>query len=231
MNVVWVAFVTSVINRKFNLQIWVSVILAVIGAGFMELRGSTPPVSGDLWLMLQPIGFGTGYILLESVMKQYPHAAGAVSGFKLMAVAIACIFWAIMSGHNANDLIPIFQSPIAMGGLLYTGFITSACGVWIQAIAFKRVPAADASIILSSEPLWAAVVASFLLGEHLSIADIVGGTFIILATISNEFNLVNMCVDRVSRITKQKLDEPNDVEINIEAASSNSLLPSPADKL
>lgn len=173
----------------------------------MELQGSSPPVIGDLWLILQPIGFGTGYILLESLMKQYPEAAGAVSGFKLIAVALACVIWAIATGHNIDNLTAILSSPVAIVGLLYTGIITSACGVWIQAIAFKRVHATDASIILSSEPLWAAVVASILLGEHLSQADIIGGSFILMATISNEFNLVNSLIEKIARSTKKKIDD------------------------
>jgi drug/metabolite transporter (DMT)-like permease len=207
MNVVWVALVSGILANKFNLQIWFSVLLSVMGAGFIELQGKSPPVIGDLWLLLQPIGFGTGFMLLERLMKVYPEAAGAVSGFKLLAVSMASISWVVLTGHATSaDLMPLIQSPVALVGCLYTGLITTAGGVFIQAHAFKRVTATDASIILSSEPLWAALFASFLLSEDLSMSDLLGGILIICSTLSNEFHLVNQLTDKYAHLMKEKTD-------------------------
>lgn len=206
MNVVWVALVSGIIANKFNLQLWISVVLSVLGTAFIELQGKSPPVIGDLWLLLQPIGFGTGFILLERLMKLYPESAGAVSGFKLMTVSVASISWLILTGHTIADFMPLIQSPVALVGCLYTGLFTTAGGVFVQAHAFKRVAATDASIILSSEPLWAAVFASFLLHEYLSFSELIGGILIIFSTLSNEFHLVNYGMEKYALLTKEKTD-------------------------
>lgn len=204
MNVVWVAILSGIISKKFNLQVWTSVILAVTGAAFIELKGSAPAVAGDFWLLLQPVGFGTGYILLENVMKAYPDHVAQVSGLKLLAVALCCVSWAVLHGHSFSDLDAVINSPIAICGLLYTGVITSAGGVYIQSMAFKRVKAQDASIILSSEPLWAAVTSSLLIGEQLSFSDMFGGLCIISACLSNEFNVINHIVEGFERRKRLK---------------------------
>eukprot|EP01035_Chromulina_nebulosa_P018565 gene18565-24288_t len=160
MNVVWVALLMSIRSRSASVQMWASVLLAVLGVGFLELHGETVPVIGDLWLLLQPLGFGTGYILLKDLMTTYPNEANAVSGLKLLGVAIACVFWAIVTNHTVTDLTNVLTEPKAVAGLLYTGLVTSAFGVWIQSVAFKRVSATEASIILTSEPLWASLFAA-----------------------------------------------------------------------
>lgn len=64
----------------------------------------------ERWLLLQPIGFGTGYILLQDVMKSFPEAAAEVSGLKLIAIAISCIFWAITQGHNVTDIFNMIST-------------------------------------------------------------------------------------------------------------------------
>ena len=77
------------------------------------------------------------------------------------------------------DFTPILQSPLALGGILYTGLITTAFALWIESIAFAKVPATDASIILTTEPLIAAGFGAVALGETFGVSDYVGATLII----------------------------------------------------
>ena len=51
---------------------------------------------------------------------------------------------------------------------------------------FKRVPSTDASLILASEPLWATLVALWLLGGHVTVSEAVGGTLILGALACNQ---------------------------------------------
>jgi drug/metabolite transporter (DMT)-like permease len=161
LNVVWVALVSSVIRKEFKWSTWLSALMAVVGVAFLEFNGTAePPVVGDLWALCQPIGFGTGYVLLEYLMAKYPSNAGAVSAFKLVSIAGASILWAMANGHTVDDLAPILESPTAVIGLLYTGVITTAAAILLQSYAFKNVPATDVSLILASEPVWATIFAA-----------------------------------------------------------------------
>ena len=64
---------------------------------------------------------------------------GAITAFKIISIAIASIAWAAASGHTLADLSPIFESNIAVAGLLYTGLVTTAAALWIQSYAFEEV--------------------------------------------------------------------------------------------
>jgi hypothetical protein len=56
----------------------------------------------------------------------------------------------------------------------------------IQAIVFSKLPAVDASLLISTEPLWAAAVAVVLLGDQLGSANYLGGALIISALLVNQ---------------------------------------------
>ena len=200
LNVVWVALLSSIIKKEFRAQTWVSALLAVGGVAILETGGDGNSFgSGDLWCFMQPIGFGTGYVLLESLVTRFPQNAGAITAYKLMAVALASIVWAALTGHTVADLEPVMASPVAMGGLLYMGLVTSAAMLWLQSYAFKNVPATDVSIILTFEPISATVFASFLLGEALTAQDVIGGALIVFACISNELNLYDRVVAKIKQ--------------------------------
>ena len=79
LNVVWVALIASIIKREFKAQSLISAFLAVVGVAVLELDGNSPPVIGDLWSICQPIGFGTGYLLLERVVAKFPENPGTIT--------------------------------------------------------------------------------------------------------------------------------------------------------
>lgn len=76
LNVVWVALISSFIKKEIKIQALLSAFIAVLGVAILELDGNSPPVIGDLWSICQPIGFGTGYLLLESVVAKFPDNPG-----------------------------------------------------------------------------------------------------------------------------------------------------------
>jgi drug/metabolite transporter (DMT)-like permease len=166
--------------------------LAVLGVAIVELQGAGgAPTMGDALSFSQPIGFGMGYLTLEELMRKKPEAALPVSAVKLMVVALAslCMFELsplFQNGAAASELAfrlpdfsPILASPMALGGILYTGLITTAFALWIESHAFAKVPATDASIILTTEPLIAAGFGALTLGETFGTSDYVGAGMIV----------------------------------------------------
>jgi drug/metabolite transporter (DMT)-like permease len=174
--------------------------LAVVGVAIVELQGAGgAPTVGDALSFAQPIGFGMGYLQLEELMRRRPDTALPVSAIKLSIVALASLtmfeFGPLIGiGHAASEVtaaigprIPdfsaILSSPVALGGVLYTGLLTTAMALWIESVAFARVPATDASIILTTEPLFAALFGAISLGETFDMSDYVGASLIIGACI------------------------------------------------
>lgn len=193
MNVVWVSFLTMIKNKSFRVQTWVSVGLAMGGAATLELSGSATPCLGDLWLFLQPIGFGTGYVILGDLMKEGEEMVDSktLTAFMLLVIGTLTTTQAVQSSNFISDLTLITQSPVAMAGVLWTSVVTTALMLYLQGLAFKHVSATDASMILTTEPVWAACVATALLHEDLSPSDIIGGLLLLSASVCNELNVVD----------------------------------------
>lgn len=196
-------------TTTFNLTKLIPAMIAVAGVAIIELKGAAgDPTIGDLISFAQPIGFGMGYLQLEELMHKEPSAALPVSAIKLGVVATAALAFFELSPHAAVDLAtnvdadalvegakqtmsgftmpnftPILQSPLALGAIFYTGIVTTSLALWVESIAFQRVPATDASIILTTEPLFAAAISALVVGETFGASDAVGAAFIVGACI------------------------------------------------
>eukprot|EP00316_Scyphosphaera_apsteinii_P015729 CAMPEP_0119330144 /NCGR_PEP_ID=MMETSP1333-20130426/77625_1 /TAXON_ID=418940 /ORGANISM="Scyphosphaera apsteinii, Strain RCC1455" /LENGTH=399 /DNA_ID=CAMNT_0007339465 /DNA_START=183 /DNA_END=1382 /DNA_ORIENTATION=- len=182
---------------------------------------------GDLFALGQPIGFGMSYIVLERAIKNHPDDALQLSAMQCLLIALTSLSvltastgmapWQLPWSHllpsaavSATDVASAGHSegavavcgnwlvPAAVG---YTGLVSTALTMWLQASIFKRLPAVDASIILSTEPLWATGFGMWLLGEAITGSDIMGGALIVSALLANEGVL-----EKASPMLAQALD-------------------------
>merc|ERR1712094_57597 len=91
----------------------------------------------------------------------------------------------LLHGGSVDDLafrMPDFSpilAPVATAGILYTGLITTALALYVESIAFAKVPATDASLILTTEPLFAAGCGAIALGETFGASDYIGASLIV----------------------------------------------------
>jgi drug/metabolite transporter (DMT)-like permease len=177
-------------GEKFDITRLLPAAIAVAGVAIVELHGAGgAPTIGDALSFAQPVGFGMGYLILEGLMAKNPQAAFPVSAIKLTVVAVASfLMFEVMPLLNGGDVTlsipdfsPILSSPMALGGILYTGLVTTALALCVESIAFAKVPATDASLILTTEPLFAAVFGAVALGETFGISDYVGASLIVSA--------------------------------------------------
>jgi len=186
-------------SGQFDVKVLAPAALAVVGVSIVELWGAGgAPTVGDLVSFTQPIGFGMGYLKLEELMSRRPDTALPVSAIKLTIVALASLFyfevgplldfssaaagaseWAL----RLPDFSSILASHTALAGVFYTGLVTTALALWVESIAFARVPATDASIILTTEPLFAALFGAISLGETFGASDYAGASLIIGACV------------------------------------------------
>jgi len=93
--------------------------------------------------------------------------------------------WGLMLPNmEASGLLEQWAVP---GAVLYTGVVSTALTMWLQAKVFANLPALDASLVLTTEPLWAALCAVLLLGDTLTTSNYVGGALILTAlAVQNE---------------------------------------------
>lgn len=101
----------------------------------------------------------------------------------------------------------IIESPVATAGILYTGLITTALALRIESVAFSKVPATDASLILTTEPLFAAGFGAVALRESFGTSDYIGAAFILRACVLSIF------IDNsVSEESEPAIEVPSDFQ-------------------
>jgi drug/metabolite transporter (DMT)-like permease len=194
-------------------QTWIAAITCLLGVGVLELGGDGGLGDagwGDVWSVLQAIGFGTSFFFTERMMAKEPSQALPITAVQCaMSAAIASI-WAALDGTGAFGGALAFGSPhgawlydesvvssFTLPGLFFdegfknvalaaafTGFITTAGNRVGETVALGKLTSSEAAVLLATEPLWAAVFASVLIGEELSLWDGVGGALIVVACVA-----------------------------------------------
>ena len=73
----------------------------------------------------------------------------------------------------------------------WTGLATTALNRVIETSALGKMKSAEASVILATEPLWAALFAALWLSEDFGTNDYVGGALIVLACLATALQKEN----------------------------------------
>jgi len=169
-----------------------SILLAVSGVGLLELSSSTAPGFGDFLGLLQALAFACGFVGNERAMNRYPGSAIALSAAQLASVAGLSAVWYFFDSvvlYGSFDLQGITVAagdPLVLGALLYTGLITTGLAVVLENFSLQKVSASELTVLLSTEPFFAAAFSAFFLNESLTSQGIAGGMLIIAACLSNQ---------------------------------------------
>lgn len=131
-----------------------------------------------------------GYLRIEALMKRFPSYGLQLSSLQLLSNAAIALAWCaadalLLSEPGSYDLSALTQQPAVIGGIFYTGLISTALTVLLQTRALSMLPATDSSVIVATEPLWAAGFGMVLLGEVLEPSAQLGGLCILLGCVAN----------------------------------------------
>lgn len=189
--VVVVPIVNAIVyKRKAPPTAWLAAVLAVLGVGLMTLEGKgTPPSIGDLWSMGQPLGFGIAFVRSEQCMQENKSQALAMTAAQMVAVMAVSMLWVSFTLTANTPSISALYEPVNMAALFYTGVVTSALAVVGESIALAHISAEETTVILSTEPLWAALFGAMLLGEKMNGFGYLGGATILLGCLLTQLKL------------------------------------------
>eukprot|EP00565_Helicotheca_tamesis_P007585 CAMPEP_0185732822 /NCGR_PEP_ID=MMETSP1171-20130828/17613_1 /TAXON_ID=374046 /ORGANISM="Helicotheca tamensis, Strain CCMP826" /LENGTH=381 /DNA_ID=CAMNT_0028402405 /DNA_START=320 /DNA_END=1465 /DNA_ORIENTATION=+ len=186
-------------------QTWLAATLCLVGVAVLELydpAGGGAAVFdqigfGDVLALLQAVGFGTSFFLTERMMRGQPDQALPITAVQVSTTALICFIWCISDGWIGQAGSESFGIPnlflnentrTAAAAVAWTGLITTALNRFVETTALGKMSSAEASVILATEPLWAALFAALLLSENFGVNDYVGGFLIVLACLANTLN-------------------------------------------
>jgi drug/metabolite transporter (DMT)-like permease len=163
-----------------NLSRQVVLAVALSFGGMILLAGGGPEGAnwGDLLTLLCAAALGLHIALLSRYAAS--HDAGALTLAQIFAMALLfVIVWPFF------DPIALPQ-PGVWVALLVTGLLASAGAFLVQTTVQQHIPAARTAIILTMEPVFAALFGYWLAGDRLVAIQILGALMILSALVIGE---------------------------------------------
>ncbi len=156
------------LRQRPHPAIWPAAIACVGGAYLMSGGELDTMRSGDIWVLAGAV-FWAIHILLVGAMSQRLQAPFIVSCFQFTVCAILGL---TIGGMTETVTVQSLIDGIPY--LAFCGIMSVGVGFTMQVVGQRHTPAADASIILSGETVFAAIAGMFILGEMLTPLEIQG---------------------------------------------------------
>jgi len=165
-------------GASFSRQVIVAVVLSLLGMVLLAGGGPEGVNPGDLLTLVCAAALGLHIALLSRYAAGYDALSLAFAQILAMS-ALFILFWPFFD--------PVELPPRGVWiALLVTGLVASAGAFWVQTFAQQRIPAARTAIILTMEPVFAALFGYWLAGDRLVIVQITGAVLILSALIVGE---------------------------------------------
>jgi drug/metabolite transporter (DMT)-like permease len=159
-------------------QVVVAVVLSLIGMVLLAGGGPEGANWGDLLTLLCAAALGTHIALLSRYASG--HHAGALTLAQILAMTVVFVLaWPFFAPVS-------LPSPEVWVALLITGLLGSAGAFLVQTTVQQYIPAARTAIILTMEPVFAALFGYWLAGDRLVAVQIFGAAMILSALVIGE---------------------------------------------
>ena len=159
-------------------QVLLAVGLSLFGMVLLAGGGPEGANWGDLLTLLCAMALGLHIALLSRYAAG--HDAGGLTLAQILAMAL--LFVVIWPFFEPVSLPP----PGVWVALLVTGLLASAGAFLVQTTVQQKVPAARTAIILTMEPVFAALFGYWLAGDRLVAIQLIGAALILSALVIGE---------------------------------------------
>jgi len=167
MYVVLTPMLSAISGTKVRGIVWSAAILALVGCGLMCAQ-SGGPNAGDFWSLGTAITWAVYIYRMEHAAK---FAAMPLAVAQLVPITFFSGVWFVAAPAHISN----FHWPL----LLYLGLACTAATTLLQATAQQVVPAPQAAVIFSLDPVFAAIFGFVFLGEGMQLRELVGAILII----------------------------------------------------
>jgi drug/metabolite transporter (DMT)-like permease len=159
-------------------QVVVAVALSLLGMVLLAGGGPEGANWGDLLTLLCAAALGLHIALLSRYAAS--HDAGALTLAQILSIAL--LFLIVWPFFGPVDM----PAPEVWVALLVTGLLASAGAFLVQTTVQQHIPAARTAIILTMEPVFAALFGYWLAGDRLVAVQILGALMILSALVIGE---------------------------------------------
>ena len=182
VSVVLVPVFAGALGRKVPAAVWLSAVLALSGVALLTADGG-PPNKGDAWTVVTAVAYAWFVIRLEFHASREP--ALTLAAAQLWGVVPFAAAWVVADAMFGSLRAPATATPPWLA-VVYLALVATALTAWLQTEGQQRVPAPQAGVIYTMEPLWAAVLGALFLGERPGAAGVCGAALILAAVLVSQ---------------------------------------------
>ncbi|MDO4976011.1 MAG: DMT family transporter [Eubacteriales bacterium] len=174
------------LKKKSTWNIWLGVMLTVIGLYLLCMKGSLSLQFSDILLLLCALDFSVHILIIDYFSPKVDGVRMSCIQFMTVGILTAFpMFFTEMNGSFANlgPWLSMFQRWDALIPILYAGVFSSGVAYTLQIIGQQDVNPTVASLILSLESVFSVLAGAVILGEMMSLRELCGCAFIFAAVI------------------------------------------------
>ncbi|WP_460436926.1 DMT family transporter [Angustibacter speluncae] len=160
------------LRQRTPASTWVAVAVATVGLGVLSLRGLAAG-TGELMTLGAAAVYALHIVLLGRWSR--PSTALGLSTVQMLVIAAVCTLAALPGG------IVLPQGPAAWTAVLYMALVAGAGALVVQTWAQAHMSATRAAVVMTTEPVFAALFAVLFGGEVLGPRVLVGGALVLVA--------------------------------------------------
>ncbi len=167
-------------GNKQSIKLWISVFIAVVGMYLLCVTERFTIEKGDFLIIICAFIFAFHIISIDKL-------AGDLDG-----ISLSCIQF-FTAGILCSAVIPLSGETIAwesvkgaMIPLLYAGIFSCSFAYTFQILGQQHTSPAMASLLLSMESVFAAIAAWVIIGDVMTVREIIGGTLCFFAVILSQ---------------------------------------------
>lgn len=181
--IVFVPIFGIFLNRRVKINVWLSVVMALVGFCLMNLFDDTLEIKlgiGEILIFISAIFFALQIVVVDCFVK---NANGLyVSIIQFLMICLICLIPMFIEKPNIDNIIQ------AIPDLIYLGVISSGIGYTLQIIGQKNINPTIASLILSLESVFALLFGMIILNQIPTLIEGVGALLIFFGVFFSQTN-------------------------------------------
>ena len=183
--VLLVPIIGILLKHKTNINNWIGAVIGAVGLYFLCVTTQFTVTTGDVIVFIGSFCWAAHILAVN-------HFAPKVDVIRLMCIQF--IVSGIMSLAAAVFTEEIILADIlsCVPGLLYTGIVSTALASALQGIGQKYAHPTTASILLSTESLFATICGFIFLNEVMNGRELIGCILMLLAIILSQLPVIKI---------------------------------------
>lgn len=173
-------------GKKIGLNVWIAVILAIVGAFLMSYTTDFSICTGDILTICCAFAFAINVTLVDKFVKKADGMT--LSFFQLLSAGITGSVALLIVNVSKIEVLTAEAFSHIILPVLYIAIFSCCVAYTCQVLGQRDVPAAAATVIMSMESVFSVIFGAIFLKEEISLLMAIGIVLIFTAIMFAQFN-------------------------------------------